>query len=263
MAKVRSIAAGDGHRAAMPRARDHRKPADRREQRCRGRCSTRSMRWASPSASTISAPATRRSPISSASRCDTVKIDRTFVTRSRRRRRFGGHSVRHHRHGARVAAAGRRGRGGDRKAGGDSRPPRLRSHPGVLLQPAVDRADARRVRQSDGERGAATDRLAQARGAGDSDSTSPRSTGTWCPGPESNRHGAVKRPRILSPLCLPVSPPGPACSEPRAAPTKRRSAGKHGGQRSRMLANCALARRLLVARYRRLIRFAVTFPPGL
>jgi hypothetical protein len=30
----------------------------------------------------------------------------------------------------------------------------------------------------------------------------------WCPGPESNRHDAFRRRRILSPLCLPVSPPG-------------------------------------------------------
>src|ERR1043166_9568878 len=31
-----------------------------------------------------------------------------------------------------------------------------------------------------------------------------------CPGPDSNRHGGVTRRGILSPLCLPVSPPGRA-----------------------------------------------------
>lgn len=31
----------------------------------------------------------------------------------------------------------------------------------------------------------------------------------WCPGPDSNRHGSFRRRGILSPLCLPVSPPGP------------------------------------------------------
>ena len=30
----------------------------------------------------------------------------------------------------------------------------------------------------------------------------------WCPGPESNRYGSLTRRRILSPLCLPISPPG-------------------------------------------------------
>src|SRR6266480_6630387 len=30
----------------------------------------------------------------------------------------------------------------------------------------------------------------------------------WCPGPDSNRHGGFRRRGILSPLCLPVSPPG-------------------------------------------------------
>lgn len=30
----------------------------------------------------------------------------------------------------------------------------------------------------------------------------------WCPEPESNRHGRFKSRRILSPLCLPISPPG-------------------------------------------------------
>ena len=29
-----------------------------------------------------------------------------------------------------------------------------------------------------------------------------------CPGPDSNRHDAFRHRRILSPLCLPVSPPG-------------------------------------------------------
>ena len=29
----------------------------------------------------------------------------------------------------------------------------------------------------------------------------------WCPGPDSNRHGILFR-GILSPLCLPISPPG-------------------------------------------------------
>src|SRR5260370_41796208 len=29
-----------------------------------------------------------------------------------------------------------------------------------------------------------------------------------CPGPDSNRHAAFRRRWILSPLCLPVSPPG-------------------------------------------------------
>src|SRR5438876_11161633 len=29
-----------------------------------------------------------------------------------------------------------------------------------------------------------------------------------CPGPDSNRHDGVTRRGILSPLCLPVSPPG-------------------------------------------------------
>lgn len=29
----------------------------------------------------------------------------------------------------------------------------------------------------------------------------------WCPGPESNRHGVLIR-RILSPVRLPVPPPG-------------------------------------------------------
>ena len=32
----------------------------------------------------------------------------------------------------------------------------------------------------------------------------------WCPGPESNRYGTITRRRILSPLCLPISPPGHA-----------------------------------------------------
>ena len=32
---------------------------------------------------------------------------------------------------------------------------------------------------------------------------------TWCPGPESNRHAPYSgKRRILSPLCLPISPPG-------------------------------------------------------
>ena len=40
----------------------------------------------------------------------------------------------------------------------------------------------------------------------------------WCPGPESNRHDAFRHRRILSPLCLPVSPPGqlvrlPGCTD--------------------------------------------------
>ena len=34
-----------------------------------------------------------------------------------------------------------------------------------------------------------------------------KSLKTWCPGPESNRHGA-KLQGILSPLCLPIPPPG-------------------------------------------------------
>ena len=33
----------------------------------------------------------------------------------------------------------------------------------------------------------------------------------WCPGPGSNRHGCLVR-GILSPLCLPISPPGLDCS---------------------------------------------------
>lgn len=37
----------------------------------------------------------------------------------------------------------------------------------------------------------------------------------WCPGPDSNRHDAVRRRRILSPLCLPVSPPGRGSTTPR------------------------------------------------
>src|SRR5262252_1130395 len=31
----------------------------------------------------------------------------------------------------------------------------------------------------------------------------------WCPGPDLNRHDGVTRRGILSPLCIPVSPPGP------------------------------------------------------
>ena len=30
----------------------------------------------------------------------------------------------------------------------------------------------------------------------------------WCPEPESNRYGPIRVRRILSPLCLPISPPG-------------------------------------------------------
>ena len=35
----------------------------------------------------------------------------------------------------------------------------------------------------------------------------------WCPGPGSNRHGCLVR-GILSPLCLPISPPGLVLSVP-------------------------------------------------
>ena len=36
---------------------------------------------------------------------------------------------------------------------------------------------------------------------------------SWCPGPGSNRHGCLVR-GILSPLCLPISPPGLVLSVP-------------------------------------------------
>ena len=32
---------------------------------------------------------------------------------------------------------------------------------------------------------------------------------SWCPEPESNRYEPFRVRRILSPLCLPISPPGP------------------------------------------------------
>jgi LSD1 subclass zinc finger protein len=35
----------------------------------------------------------------------------------------------------------------------------------------------------------------------------------WCPEPESNRHGPIKVRRILSPLRLPISPPGQCVQE--------------------------------------------------
>jgi hypothetical protein len=43
----------------------------------------------------------------------------------------------------------------------------------------------------------------------------------WCPGPESNRHGF--RRGILSPLCLPVSPPRPKLQRGAAKIWRRRS----------------------------------------
>jgi hypothetical protein len=45
----------------------------------------------------------------------------------------------------------------------------------------------------------------------------------WCPGPESNRH-AFRR-GILSPLCLPVSPPGRAATVFAAIGPKRSGGG--------------------------------------
>ena len=39
--------------------------------------------------------------------------------------------------------------------------------------------------------------------------TPSRGVFVWCLGPESNRYAALRRRRILSPLCLPISPPRP------------------------------------------------------
>ncbi len=52
--------------------------------------------------------------------------------------------------------------------------------------------------------------------------TSPTAGGLgeldWCPEPESNRHGGITHRRILSPLCLPVSPSGPLRNDHRILP---------------------------------------------
>src|SRR5438445_10672658 len=78
----------------------------------------------------------------------------------------------------------------------------------------------------------------------------------WCPGPDSNRHDAFRLRRILSPLCLPISPPGPRaillrraeeanCSVPsdypKAPPKKSRASSRGKIKENRRLNSLHIA----------------------
>ena len=55
---------------------------------------------------------------------------------------------------------------------------------------------------------------------------------TWCPEPESNRYAVFRWRRILSPLCLPISPPGPNVHCRRLGGRMCRTWDRRQGERS-------------------------------
>ena len=147
-------------------ARDHRGRRARPIRCARRRSSRSSPRWASGSRSTTSAPATPRSPTSSACRSHQIKIDRSFVMGMAERRGRRDDRALDDRPRSQPRAGGRGGGRGERADLGPPARPRLHGRAGLLPQPA-------RCRRTSCGLAAAT-RRAAARAAAAASCRSPR-----------------------------------------------------------------------------------------